>query len=183
MVLTVDVTLDSDTAHPDLNLSSNRKQVTYGNTNQNIPDNPKKFSYYFMVLGKQGFSSGRFYFEVQVSGKTMWSLGVISESANRKEKVMMEPQNGFWTMGLRNGSECWVSTDPEILTSQGKIPEKVGVFVDYEDGLVSFYDVENRCHIYSYSDQLFTDKLYPFINPCSNEDGNNLAPLIISHVI
>lgn len=95
----------------------------------------------------------------------------------------MDPNNGFWTINVKNGNECWVSNDPEILISRGRTPQKVGVFMDYEEGLVSFHDVEARCHIYSFSNQLFTDKLYPFINPCLDDDGNNLAPLIVSNVL
>jgi len=54
--------------------------------------------------------------------------------------------------------------------------------VDYEEGLVSFYDVESRSHIYSFTGQSFTEKLFPYFCPCDNEGGKNAAPLIISHV-
>ncbi|XP_060736441.1 zinc-binding protein A33-like [Tachysurus vachellii] len=179
----VDITLDPDTAHPNLILSCDQKQVRYGDTKQNLPDNPQRFTYFYMVLGKQGFSSGRFYFEVQVSRKTRWTLGVVSESANRKVDLMMAPENGFWTMAVRNGNECYVFEGTKILISQGKTPQKVGVFVDYEEGLVSFHDVEARCHIFSFTGQLFTGKLYPFINPGLDDNGNNSAPLVISSVL
>ncbi|XP_049338042.1 E3 ubiquitin/ISG15 ligase TRIM25-like isoform X8 [Astyanax mexicanus] len=55
----VDVTLDPDTAHPELILSDDGKQVTIGYTYQNLPDNPERFDYAASVLGKEGFSSGR----------------------------------------------------------------------------------------------------------------------------
>ncbi|KAF4089006.1 hypothetical protein AMELA_G00061620, partial [Ameiurus melas] len=83
----VDVTLDPDTAHPDLILSADRKQVTRGDTEQNLPDTPQRFSKYPAVLGKQSFSSGRFYYEVQVRGKTAWRLGVVRENIYRKEWI------------------------------------------------------------------------------------------------
>ncbi|CAI5678907.1 unnamed protein product [Oreochromis niloticus] len=79
----VDVTLDPDTAHPKLN-SDDGKQVKYGDVRKKLPDNPERFSYCVCVLGEQSFSSGRFYFEVQVKGKTDWDLGVATESINRK---------------------------------------------------------------------------------------------------
>ncbi|KAK2918422.1 hypothetical protein Q8A73_002793 [Channa argus] len=61
-------------------------------------------------------------------------------------------------------------------------PEKVGVFVDYEEGLVSFYDVDAAALIYSFTGCSFTEKLYPYFCPCSNKDGKNSAPLIICPV-
>ncbi|MCI4377229.1 hypothetical protein PGIGA_G00201220 [Pangasianodon gigas] len=99
----------------------------------------------------QSFSSGRFYYEVQVRGKTDWDLGVATESINRKGKITLRPQNGFWTVGLRNENQYWACADPSVpLTLREKV-EKVGVFVDYEEGLVSFYDVESSSHIYSFT--------------------------------
>ncbi|KAK7883987.1 hypothetical protein WMY93_027110 [Mugilogobius chulae] len=65
----VDVTLDPDTAHPRLVLSEDLKQVHDTVEEQELPDSPLRFTEYYIVLGKQSFSSGRFYFEVQVKGK------------------------------------------------------------------------------------------------------------------
>uniref|UniRef100_A0A672YCP7 Uncharacterized protein n=1 Tax=Sphaeramia orbicularis TaxID=375764 RepID=A0A672YCP7_9TELE len=69
----VDVTLDPDTAYPDLILSDDGKQVHNGDKKKNLPDKPQRFSVYCNVLGKQSFSSGRFHFEVQVKGKIKWT--------------------------------------------------------------------------------------------------------------
>ncbi|XP_053170181.1 E3 ubiquitin-protein ligase TRIM47-like [Scomber japonicus] len=53
----VDVTLDPDTAHPNLILSDDGKQVSHGDVKQNLPDNPERFFPSTAVLGKQSFSS------------------------------------------------------------------------------------------------------------------------------
>ncbi|XP_030635406.1 E3 ubiquitin-protein ligase TRIM39-like [Chanos chanos] len=178
----VDVTLDPDTAHSYLILSDDGKQVTCGDEEQDLPDNPERFSDYLGVLGEKGFSSGRFYYEVQVSGKTKWVLGVTRESSERKTDCAECPDNGYWTVWLRNGNEFKAQDGPSVLLSLKHKPQKVGVFVDYEEGVVSFYDVEAMSHIYSFTGQTFTEKLYPYFNPCSNDGGKNSAPLIISPV-
>uniref|UniRef100_A0A3B1JCK0 B30.2/SPRY domain-containing protein n=1 Tax=Astyanax mexicanus TaxID=7994 RepID=A0A3B1JCK0_ASTMX len=178
----MDVILDPDTAYPKLILSDDRKQVRHGDTNQNLPDNPERFTYYCNVLGSKGFSSGRFYYEVQVREKTDWTLGVARESINRKGKIKLTPQNGFWTVILRNENEYKACADSPVLLYLRENLQKVGVFVDYEEGLVSFYDVESRSHIYSFTGQSFTEKLYPFFSPEPNDGGKNSAPLIITPV-
>ncbi|XP_036453403.1 E3 ubiquitin-protein ligase TRIM39-like [Colossoma macropomum] len=178
----VDVTLDADTAHPELILSDDRKQVRHGDTEQNLPKTSKRFIQFGFVLGKEGFSSGRFYYEVQVRENTDWNLGLVKESINRKEEITLTPQNGFWTVWLRNGNEYTVLAGPSVLLSLREKPQKVGVFVDYEEGLVSFYDVEARSRIYSFTGQSFTEKLYPYFSPCNNDKGKNSDPLIITPV-
>ncbi|XP_054475536.1 E3 ubiquitin-protein ligase TRIM39-like [Anoplopoma fimbria] len=178
----VDVTLDPDTAHPNLILSDDGKQVKHGDVRKNLPDNPKRFYSYVNVLAKQSFSSGRFYFEVQVKDKTKWYLGVFRESINRKGSITATPQNGYWTIRLRNENEYIALADPSVRLSLKSQPEKVGVLVDYEEGLVSFYDVDAAALIYSFTGCCFTEKLYPYFNPCFNDGGKNSAPLIISPV-
>ncbi|KAF1394427.1 hypothetical protein PFLUV_G00000160 [Perca fluviatilis] len=180
----VDVTLDPDTAHPNLFLSDDRKQVNDRDLlslllRKKLPDNPERFSKCACVLGKQSFSSGRFYFEVQVKGKTDWDLGVVRESIKRKRVLKLSPQYGFWTIWFRNGNEYYAAG---VLLSLKSPPQKVGVFVDYEEGLVSFYDVDAVAHICSFTGCSFTEKLFPFFSPCDNDDGKNSAPLIISPV-
>ncbi|XDV46552.1 hypothetical protein PO909_014430 [Leuciscus waleckii] len=177
----VDVTLDPDTANPYLILSDDGKQVSHGDIKQDVPENPKRFDL-DCVLAKQGFSSGRFYYEVQVKGKTQWSLGVIRESINRKEEITLSPEDGYWILGLIMENHYLVFDNPFVSLSQRVKPEKVGVFVDYEEGLVSFYDVESRSHIYSFTGQTFTDKLYPYFSPGLNDKGKNSNPLIITTV-
>nr|XP_055029125.1 E3 ubiquitin-protein ligase TRIM39-like isoform X1 [Misgurnus anguillicaudatus]XP_055029184.1 E3 ubiquitin-protein ligase TRIM39-like isoform X1 [Misgurnus anguillicaudatus] len=178
----VDVTLDPDTANPKLILSEDGKQVRTGDIKHELPDNPERFDFCPCVLGKEGFTSGRFYFEVQVKDKTDWDLGVARESINRKGQITASPRNGQWSMALRNENEykAWAPA-PVSLCLKVK-PQKVGVFVDYEEGLVCFYDVESRSHIYSFTDQTFTEKLFPYFSPVLNHKGKNSAPLIISPV-
>ncbi|XP_077074119.1 E3 ubiquitin-protein ligase TRIM39-like [Siphateles boraxobius] len=178
----VDVTLDPDTANPYLILSDDGKQVSDGGSEQNVPENPKRFDESVCVLAKQGFSSGRFYYEVQVKGKTEWDLGVIRESINREGEIRLRPEDGFWIVVLRNENHYIACESPSVSLSLRVKPEKVGVFVDYEEGLVSFYDVESRSHIYSFTGQTFTEKLYPYLNPSLNDEGKNSNPLIITPV-
>ncbi|XP_007553449.1 PREDICTED: E3 ubiquitin-protein ligase TRIM21-like [Poecilia mexicana] len=178
----VDVTLDPDTANPNLILSVDRKQVKHGDVKKKLPDNPERFSYCVFVLGRQSFSSGRFYFEVQVKGKTHWYLGVARESVDRKESITLSPEDGFWTVGLRNQNQYSARAEPPVHLHLHPGPEKVGVFVDYEEGLVSFYDVDIPAQIFSYTGCDFKDKLYPFFSPELNHKGKNSAPLILCPV-
>ncbi|XP_033985560.1 E3 ubiquitin-protein ligase TRIM21-like [Trematomus bernacchii] len=178
----VNLTLDPDTANPYLILSNDGKQVSDSDVKKNLRDNPERFSGYICVLGKQSFSSGRFYFEVQVKGKTKWDLGVARESINRKENIQLSPKDGFWTIWLRNVNEYKALDNPRVLLSLKSQPQKVGVFVDYEEGLVSFYDVDAAALIYSFTGCSFNEKLFPLFSPCNNDGGKNSAPLIISHV-
>ncbi|XP_073695693.1 E3 ubiquitin-protein ligase TRIM39-like [Garra rufa] len=178
----VDVTLDPDTVHPYLILSDDGKQVRDSDVRQKLPDNPERFDLCGSVLGKEGFSSGRFYFEVQVKGNTEWDLGVVRESINRKGNITLSPSDGYWTVAMRNGYEYAAYAGPPVSLSLRVKPQRVGVFVDYEEGLVSFYDVESSSHIYSFTGQSFTDKLYPYFSPSLNNKGQNSAPLIITPV-
>ncbi|XP_063043756.1 E3 ubiquitin-protein ligase TRIM21-like, partial [Engraulis encrasicolus] len=177
--LSVDVLLDPDTAHNYLILSADGKQVKTGDTSQNRPGNPKRFDRYTIVLGRQGFNSGRFYYEVQVSGKTEWSLGVARESVERKGEITLSPTNGYWTIWLRD-SQYKALAFLDVFLSLSEKPERVGVFVDYGAGLVSFYDADRWSLIYSYKDVSFMEKIYPYFSPFSYD--KNFTPLVITPV-
>ncbi|XP_056266675.1 E3 ubiquitin-protein ligase TRIM39-like [Pseudoliparis swirei] len=179
----VDVTLDPETAHHYLILSDDGKEVKRAQVQQpRLPDNPQRFSLGPCVLGTQKFSSEKLYYEVQVKRKSEWILGVTRESVNRKGLITPSPQNGYWTIWLINVNEYGAFDDPPVLLSLRSGPQKVGVFVDYEEGLVSFYDVEAAALIYSFTGCSFKEKLLPFFDPGRYHDGINSAPLIISPV-
>ncbi|XP_029111822.1 butyrophilin subfamily 1 member A1-like [Scleropages formosus] len=178
----VDVTLDPDTANPWLILSKDKKQVREGDTGQDLPNNPERFKQRISVLGKEGFSSGRRYWEVQVGDKTQWTLGVVRESINRMGYFPLNPSGGLWALSLWNGNEYEALTDPPVSLHLSVKPRKVGVFVDYEEGEVSFYSVEDKSHIYTFTGYKFTEKLYPYFWPGFCYQSENSAPLIISPV-
>ncbi|XP_056459131.1 E3 ubiquitin-protein ligase TRIM39-like [Gadus chalcogrammus] len=177
----VDVTLDPDTANVWLILSEDGKQVHDGGVVKKLPDNPKRFTWYTCVLTRQSFSSGRFYFEVKVKDKTVWCLGVARESIDRKGWTGLTPETGNWTLNYNKNGLVFRDNPAVRLPLRAEL-QKVGVFVDYDEGLVSFYDVEARVHIYSATGCTFSEPLYPFLDPCDHEIGRNSAPLIISPV-
>uniref|UniRef100_G3NHG0 Bloodthirsty-related gene family, member 7 n=1 Tax=Gasterosteus aculeatus TaxID=69293 RepID=G3NHG0_GASAC len=175
----VDVTLDPDTAHPKLVLSENRKQVFHCDVAQSFPDNPMRFYPGVSVLGKEGFSSGRLYCEVQVKGKTEWDIGVGLQSISRKGGTIVNPETGYWALGMRKDSSYWaLSSTPIRVPLVGK-PQRVGVYVDLDWGQVSFYDTDSASHIYSFTGYSFNDRLFLYLNPRRNHGGVNSAPLII----
>uniref|UniRef100_A0A3Q3GMR7 E3 ubiquitin-protein ligase TRIM39-like n=1 Tax=Labrus bergylta TaxID=56723 RepID=A0A3Q3GMR7_9LABR len=174
----VDVTLDPETAQRELMLSDDGKQIRHASIKRIYSDSSKRFLSHFCVVGKQSFSSGRSYYEVQVGGKTDWLVGVARESINRKVPLTFSPQKGLWTVWLDEG-KFKAYTDPPVNLCLNSKPQKVGVFVDYEEGLVSFYDVDAPALIYSFTGCNFTEKLFPIFNPKNNNGGRNSTPLII----
>ncbi|XP_044839869.1 E3 ubiquitin-protein ligase TRIM39-like [Mauremys mutica] len=176
----VDVTLDPDTAHPELVLSEDRKRVRHGDKRQDLPNNPERFDRYFVVLGAEGFTGGRRYWEVEVGDKTGWDLGVCRKSVERKGESTLTPRNGFWVVGLCDeGYEA--GTSPLTPLPVSVRPSRVGIFLDYEAGEVSFYNVTDRSHLFTFTGT-FSGKLRPYFCPWNNAGGTNAAPLIICPV-
>ncbi len=191
----MNVILDADTAHPRLIVSDDGKQVRDGKTQtegvyrgdrfyyylavqtEGVDGGKDRFDEYLGVVGKEGFSSGCFYFEVQVKGRTEWYLGVARESADRKGRIYLTPENGYWIVGLRHGK--YLARDSYAYSLSLSVdPQSDGVSVDYEKGLVSFNDVESSAHIYTYTIQSFNEKLYPFVS-LGYRCNTNSTPLII----
>ncbi|KAF7660337.1 hypothetical protein LDENG_00283630 [Lucifuga dentata] len=173
----VDIRFDPNTAHPLLFLSKDGKQVSYSTIIQRLPTNPNIFTEHLAVLGQRGFSSGKFYFEVLVGQKTEWCLGVATASVQRIGAVLRHPHCGLWAIWfILDKFETFES--PNVPVHQGKV-ERVGVFVDYEGGEICFYDVTTATLIYAFTECIFEENLYPYFNPCDNEYGSNLQPLIL----
>ncbi|XP_072891007.1 E3 ubiquitin-protein ligase TRIM39-like [Hemitrygon akajei] len=164
----VSVTLDVETAHPYLEVSEDRKSVRRTGTCRNLPDTGKRFTIWLCVLGSEGFTSGRHYWEVEVTGNRVWWLGVAAESVERKGRVSLSPETGFWVIGRyydvlhRDCDVFYGLPSPEFRLAAGPIPGRVGVYLSYESGTVSFYNAETKSRLHTFTGNKFTGKLYPF---------------------
>ncbi|XP_077817046.1 erythroid membrane-associated protein isoform X10 [Macaca mulatta] len=174
----VAVTLDPETAHPKLILSDDQRCVRLGDRRQPVPDNPQRFDFVVSILGSEYFTTGCHYWEVYVGDKTKWILGVCSESVSRKGKVTASPANGHWLLRQSRGNEYEALTSPQTSFRLKEPPRCVGIFLDYEAGVISFYNVTDKSHIFTFTHS-FSGPLRPFFEPCLHDGGKNTAPLVI----
>ncbi|KAF3830054.1 hypothetical protein GH733_001479 [Mirounga leonina] len=174
----VDITLNPINLNLNLVLSEDQRQV------MSVPIWPVKYTNYG-ILGSQYFSSGKHYWEIDVSKKTAWILGVYCRKrfCNIKFGVRQgtvhqnvysryRPQCGYWVIGLQNKFEYKAfeessTSHPMVLTiSMAVPPHRVGVFLDYDAGIVSFFNVTNHGSlIYKFSNCCFSQIAYPYFNP------------------
>ncbi|KTF98423.1 hypothetical protein cypCar_00015503 [Cyprinus carpio] len=155
----VEVTLDLDTANPDLLISEDEKRMRCGFKRKDVPNYHQRFDGWWCAVGTEGFVSGRQYWEVDV-GKMDWRIGVAKESALRKGFKSLNTNTGYLSLRLERSMELKALTVPFTALPATLIPRKVGVYLDYDQGQLSFYDVENRSHIYTYN-ETFGEKLFP----------------------
>nr|XP_028559988.1 nuclear factor 7, brain-like [Podarcis muralis] len=176
------ITLDPETAHPCLVLSDDYTCVRDGNLRQEVPDTPMRFNYCVAVLGCQSFSSGKHYWEVEVGDKLSWTLGLVSVSINRKGKIAASPGSGYWVIRLRNGVELMAKDDPPQRLCPTSFPKRVGVYLDYNGGLVSFCDASTMAHLYTFASSRFKGRLCPYFCPGLYNSGKNATSLKICHL-
>nr|XP_023695250.1 butyrophilin subfamily 2 member A1-like [Paramormyrops kingsleyae]XP_023695251.1 butyrophilin subfamily 2 member A1-like [Paramormyrops kingsleyae]XP_023695252.1 butyrophilin subfamily 2 member A1-like [Paramormyrops kingsleyae] len=164
-----DVTLDEKTAHPKLRVAEDGKSAGWVEKDktadgknkpkeQSIDINSKRFDDQQCVLAKEGFTSGRHYWQVEFGKQASWQVGVGKETKDKQE--ILTSVKGYWILNSSSDTSLSASTAPPTILPTDLKPERVGVYLDYEEGQISFYNVDHRCHIYTFKDE-FTVKLFP----------------------
>ncbi|XP_024615713.1 probable E3 ubiquitin-protein ligase TRIML2 [Neophocaena asiaeorientalis asiaeorientalis] len=174
-VLQRPITLDPKTAHPCLVLSEDLRSVRLRNVQQDVRSHPERFDFSATVLGVESFTSGRHYWEVDVEKATQWQLGVHGSSASRSasgDKVL-------FTGSIMGTDYTFWAFPPLKRVSWREQMRRVGVFLDYEYGQISFYDVTKRSLIYNFSDLAFQGALRPVFSLCISNGGMNSDSLSI----
>lgn len=167
------LTFDIETAHASIRVSRDKTAAVESDAMMLHADNNKRFLQCVNILASQCFQSGRHYWEVEVGPKPKWDLGVASDTVDRQARIKLSPENGFWTLRLRNRSEYSAGTQPWTRLQLSSSPQRVGVFLDCEERRVSFYNADDMSLLYSFANGP-RGKVFPFFSPCIS--GNNQEP-------
>ncbi|XP_065420637.1 E3 ubiquitin-protein ligase TRIM15-like isoform X2 [Chrysemys picta bellii] len=146
----VNVTLDPDTAHPQLVLSEDRKSVKCGNIRQRLPNNPERFDTEPCVLGCEGFTSGRHCWEVEVGDGDLWAVGVARGSVRRKGQISLSPEGGIWAVEWCWGGRFRALTSPVTRLPLSRFPSRIRVCLDCDRGQVTFIDAGDEAPIFTF---------------------------------
>ncbi|KAM4713863.1 protein NLRC3-like [Anableps anableps] len=157
--------ISPDAAHQNLVLSEGNRKVAW------MEDDPphlhpiENSGHHQQVLSDHGLT-GRHYWEVEVSGSL--SIGVTHKAAVKKEKT-----SGF-RMGRNKDSWCLVCSDDGFhvlhhsdrvdMSSHGWRTSRLGVYLDWPAGTLSFYRVssDSLIHLHTYT-MAFNEPLYPAV--------------------
>uniref|UniRef100_A0A8C6M4Y6 Uncharacterized protein n=1 Tax=Nothobranchius furzeri TaxID=105023 RepID=A0A8C6M4Y6_NOTFU len=143
--------LDSNTAHPKLEISQDRKQVYWRRQPAGEGPTPQPYDSQYSVLAQESFTSGRHYWEVIVQDKPFWMVGVTTGLVNKNDSLT----RSSFSLGVNNTSWCLYHGD--------------GQYLACHDTQEKHLTVAKRC----------TEPLFPLFNPCMDMNGVNWQPLTL----
>uniref|UniRef100_A0A8B9VBR1 Uncharacterized protein n=1 Tax=Anas zonorhyncha TaxID=75864 RepID=A0A8B9VBR1_9AVES len=136
------------------------KEATWGRPGRRWPQGPGRFDTDPCMLGSQGFTSGRHYWEVEASGR-FWTVGVARESVRREGRILFKPNAEIW--GLQKYDELCVALTAPSNTFVPLRSGEIGVYLDYEVGQVSFYALGTRCCVFTFRVASFSgERVFPY---------------------
>nr|XP_025038142.1 butyrophilin-like protein 9 [Pelodiscus sinensis] len=180
----VPVTLDTSHKHPELKVSEDGRRVWH-----KPPPSGLATSGILITVGREGFVPRRdhggesqvckWYWEVQVEDSLYWELGVLS--ATVRDKVRQEGLESFPEEGClalrRSEGRYHPSEADTVIQSWAVKPTVVGVFLDLEEGNLSFYSVNSMALILELPVGV-SERLFPFLSPdlaVGQEQGKPLS--------
>ncbi|KAM3922886.1 tripartite motif-containing protein 16-like [Leptodactylus fuscus] len=152
-----DITLNVDTSGDYITISDNLKVATYSESKNHLPKAPERFECN-QILSRQSFSSGVHYWDVEGSGSGMWRVGVCYPSIARDGVIGSNDKS--WAVEYFIGEYSALHDSEEVSISKETSHHRLRIRLDYEAGLVSFYELGNPIkHLHTFS-TIFTEPLY-----------------------
>ncbi|XP_049914555.1 zinc-binding protein A33-like isoform X3 [Epinephelus moara] len=150
------VTLDPNTGDPLLIISEHMTRLTESKKSQPLPENPERLQN-SDILGFEGFSSGKHSWDVEVEAEQYcWAVGV---AARTKKSI----NKGFWGISKHTKDPLleYIQEREKEIELQGSEPQKIRVHLDYDQGLLSFFDLDRKrpVHTIKYT---FTKTVFPY---------------------
>ncbi|XP_077438241.1 zinc-binding protein A33-like isoform X1 [Vanacampus margaritifer] len=177
-----DVSLDPDTAHPKLLISPKGDGVTYTDTWQELPDTPLRFDTTLNVISLQSFSFGCHYWEMDVTGKTYWELGVTYPSIPRKgvaEDCWLGRGDESWCVEFYDGEyTAWHRGVPHRLLVTKQF-SRIGILCNFPAGSVMFLGADDMSPLFCFCVGSFSDSLHLALCPGHDHNATNAKPIVI----
>ncbi|XP_063780616.1 probable E3 ubiquitin-protein ligase MID2 [Pseudophryne corroboree] len=146
-----DILLDVTTAGDYIQISGDRKTASW-TPSQNHPVTPERFQWY-QVISTRRFSSGRHYWEVDVSKSVVWMVGMCYPSIDRRgSQSYIGYNNKSWCLERCN-NQYLVLHDSKWISIPDNTPcDRVRVYLDYGAGQMSFYSLCDPIrHLHTYT--------------------------------
>ncbi|XP_063780618.1 E3 ubiquitin-protein ligase TRIM39-like [Pseudophryne corroboree] len=146
-----DILLDVTTAGDYIQISGDRKTASW-TPSQNHPVTPERFQWY-QVISSRRFSSGRHYWEVDVSKSVVWMVGMCYPSIDRRgSQSYIGYNNKSWCLERCN-NQYLVLHDSKWISIPDNTPcDRVRVYLDYGAGQMSFYSLCDPIrHLHTYT--------------------------------
>uniref|UniRef100_A0A8C5PUG4 Uncharacterized protein n=1 Tax=Leptobrachium leishanense TaxID=445787 RepID=A0A8C5PUG4_9ANUR len=138
-----DMLLDVNTAGHYVSVSEDLKTVSGSLINQRRPETPERFQDYSQVLSSRTFSSGRHYWEVEVSESGGWVVGMTYPSIGRRgEQSGIGYNKKSWCLEMFDNETYYMRHDSKLIQfPHPSSCHRLGIFLDYEVGRLSFYEL------------------------------------------
>ncbi|XP_063786705.1 E3 ubiquitin/ISG15 ligase TRIM25-like [Pseudophryne corroboree] len=155
-----DILLDVTTAGDNIEISGDRRTASRSDIYQNHPVTPERFQCP-QVISTRGFSSGRHYWEVDVSKSESWRVGMCYPSIGRRgRKSYIGDNNKSWCLWRMNTLYFLLNGSKQICVPGNTPCDRVRVYLDYEAGKLSFYALcDSIRHLHTYKVK-FTEPLH-----------------------
>ncbi|XP_040211138.1 E3 ubiquitin/ISG15 ligase TRIM25-like [Rana temporaria] len=159
-----DILLDVNTAHNKLQISDDMKTVSWSDIEQNRPETPERFQDCSNVLSSRRFSSGRHYWEVDVSKSVCWVVGMCYPSIERRGKESGIGNNKkSWGLFRYNNQYSIRHDNKGIRISPDLSSKRVRISLNYEAGQIFFYDLCDPIrHLHTFT-TTFTEPLHAIL--------------------
>ncbi|XP_065124849.1 NLR family CARD domain-containing protein 3-like [Paramisgurnus dabryanus] len=158
-----DLTMDPNTAHIRLLLSEGNRKITCVHAEQPYPDHPERFERYEQILCKESLSE-RCYWEVDWNGWCHISVTYKGISRKGGSKCRFGLNEKSWNLYCCDTIySAWHNKKSTNVPLPSSHSHKVGVYLDWTAGALSFYSVSDTnpqtyTHIYTFN-STFTEPL------------------------
>ncbi|XP_066446356.1 E3 ubiquitin/ISG15 ligase TRIM25-like [Eleutherodactylus coqui] len=155
-----DILLDVNTAGNYIHISHDLKTATGTRENQKRPETAERFQY-DQVMSRRGFSSGRYYWDVECSRSGGWMVGMCYPSIDRRGlQSYIGYNNKSWCLRKYNNQYSVIHDSKEIRLPHIISSDRFRICLDYGAGRLSFYELCDPIrHLHTFTAS-FTEPLH-----------------------